>query len=167
MAWMTAMMNGSKPTVLLLSRQGLPYLPKMDAETIARGGYVLAEPAEVGLKKRAQVILIATGSEVQLALHAQALLAKEDIAARVVSMPSTTTFDGQDDVYKASVLPAKVPCVAIEAGVGKGWYKYGCVATVTMESYGESAPAGDLFKHFGFTPENVAKVVKQVLNKQT
>lgn len=164
-AWTTAMMNESRPTALLLSRQGLPYLPKMDAEVIARGGYVLAEPAEVGLKKKAQVILIATGSEVQLALHAQVLLVKEKIAARVVSMPSTTTFDRQGDVYKTSVLPAKVPCVAIEAGVGKGWYKYGCAATVTMESFGESAPAGDLFKHFGFTPENVVKVVKGVLKK--
>ena len=164
-AWTTAMMNESRPTALLLSRQGLPYLPKMDAEAIARGGYVLAEPTEVGVKKKAQVILIATGSEVQLALHAQALLAKEKIAARVVSMPSTTTFDRQGDVYKTSVLPAKVPCVAIEVGVGKGWYKYGCAATVTMESFGESAPAGDLFKHFGFTPENVVKVVKGVLKK--
>jgi len=93
------------------------------------------------------------------------LLAGDNIAARVVSMPSTTTFDQQGDVYKASVLPAKVPSVAIEAGVGKGWYKYGCVATVTMETFGESAPASDLFKHFGFTPENVVRVVKEVLAK--
>ncbi|MGL4666693.1 MAG: transketolase [Saezia sp.] len=164
-AWTKAVMSPNGPTALLLSRQGLPYLPKMNGEAIAKGGYVLAEPTEVGLKKKAQIILIATGSEVHLALQAQVLLAKDKIAARVVSMPSTTTFDQQGKVYKASVLPAKTPCVAIEAGIGKGWYKYGCVDTVTMESYGESAPADVLFKHFGFTPENVVKVAKKALKK--
>lgn len=164
-AWTKALMNQQGPTSLLLSRQALPYLPKANVQAAAKGGYVLAEPSEVGLKKKAQIILIATGSEVQLALHAQALLAKEKIAARVVSMPSTTTFDQQGRVYKASVLPKKTPSIAIEAGIGKGWYKYGCVATVTMETYGESAPADQLFKHFGFTPEHVVQVVKKALKK--
>lgn len=164
-AWATALSNQNRPTALLLSRQGLPYLPKADPESVAKGGYVLAEPAEVGLKKKPQMIIIATGSEVQLALHAQALLAKEKIAVRVVSMPSTTTYDRQGDVYKNSVLPQGVPCVAVEAGVSDGWWKYGCKAVVGLNRFGESAPAEQLFKHFGFTVENVAKVVKAALKK--
>ena len=162
-AWAQALANTDKPTALLLSRQGLPYLPKMDAQFVAKGGYVLAEPSEVGLDMVAQAVIIATGSEVQLAMHAQALLAKEGVAVRVVSMPSTTVFDRQKQAYQLAVLPPAIPRIAVEAGVSAGWWKYGCKAVVTMDTFGESAPAQSLFEHFGFTPENVADTVKAVL----
>ena len=164
-AWAVALQNVARPTALLLSRQNLPYAPKAGLEDISKGGYVLAEPSEVGLDKRAQAVIIATGSEVQLALKAQELLAQLNIAVRVVSMPSTTTFDRQSATYKVSVLPPGVPRVAVEMGVTDGWWKYGCAGVVGIDSYGESAPANVLFKHFGFTPENVADTVRAVLVK--
>ena len=160
-----ALENRSRPTALLLSRQNLPYAPKHDLGDISRGAYVLAEPSEVGLKKKAQAVLIATGSEVQLALKAQALLAERKIAVRVVSMPSTTTFDRQDVAYQTSVLPRGLPRVAVEMGSTDFWWKYRCAAVVGLDTYGESAPAPALFKHFGFTPENVADTVQAVLQR--
>ncbi|MDO9090226.1 MAG: transketolase [Burkholderiaceae bacterium] len=162
-AWTVALQNRNRPTALLLSRQNLPYAPKAGLEDISRGAYVLAEPSEVGLKRRAQAVIIASGSEVQLALKAQELLAAQRIAVRVVSMPSTTTFDRQSVAYKSGVLPAGVPRIAVEMGVTDGWWKYGCAAVVGLDTYGESAPAPALFKHFGFTPENVADTVRAVL----
>lgn len=165
-AWAVALQNKDKPTALLLSRQNLPYAPKDDLGQISKGAYVLAEPEEVGLNKKAQAILIATGSEVQLALKAQELLATMKIAVRVVSMPSTTTFDQQKAAYKSAVLPEGIPRIAVEMGVTDGWWKYGCAAVVGIDSYGESAPAGVLFKHFGFTPDNVAATVRKVLRKK-
>ncbi|MFZ5547775.1 MAG: transketolase [Pseudomonadota bacterium] len=164
-AWTMALANKHRPSALLLSRQNLPYAPKTDADVITRGAYVLAEPSEVGLKKKAQAVIIATGSEVQLALHAQQLLAQRKIAVRVVSMPSTTVFDRQGADYKTEVLPAKLPRIAIEAGVTDFWWKYGCAAVVGIDRFGESAPAGVLFKHFGFTAENLALTVRKVLAK--
>ena len=164
-AWAVALENRNRPTALLLSRQNLPYAPKAGLEDVSKGAYVLAEASEVGLEKRTQAVIIATGSEVQLALKAQELLAQQDIAVRVVSMPSTTTFDRQSDAYKVSVLPPGVPRVAVEMGVTSGWWKYGCAAVVGIDSYGESAPASVLFKHFGFTPENVADTVRKVLGR--
>ena len=158
-AWSVALSNKDKPTALLLSRQNLPYAPKRDLGDISRGAYVLSEPADVGLNKKAVAVIIATGSEVQLALKAQRLLADKKVAVRVVSMPSTTTFDREDAKYKSSVLPAGVPRVAVEMGVTDGWWKYGCAAVVGIDTYGESAPAPVLFKHFGFTEENVADAV--------
>jgi len=165
-AWTMALANRNRPTALLLSRQNLPYAPKVDADVITQGAYVLAEPSEVGMKKAAQAVIIATGSEVQLALHAQAELAKSGIAVRVVSMPSNTVFDRQPMAYKQAVLPAKLPRIAVEAGVTDGWWKYGCAAVVGIDTYGESAPASALFKHFGFTTENVVNTVKAVLKKR-
>ena len=171
-AWAVALRNQHKPTALLLSRQNLPYAPKCTSaaapdasglDAISKGAYVVSEPADAGLKKKAQAVLIATGSEVQLALTAQKLLAERKIAVRVVSMPSTTTFDQQTVAYKKQVLPAELPRVAVEMGVTGGWWKYGCAAVVGIDTYGESAPAGVLFKHFGFTPENVADTVRAVL----
>lgn len=158
-AWSVALSNRNKPTVLALSRQNLPYAPKRDLGDISRGAYVLSEPADVGLKKKPVAVIIATGSEVQLALKAQRLLADKKVPVRVVSMPSTTTFDREDAKYKSSVLPAGVPRVAVEMGVTDGWWKYGCAAVVGIDTYGESAPAPALFKHFGFTEENVADAV--------
>ncbi|WP_290867241.1 transketolase [Aquabacterium sp.] len=165
-AWTIALANKNRPSALLLSRQNLPYAPKTDADVITQGAYVLAEPAEVGLKKKPVAVIIATGSEVQLALHAQAELAKRKVPVRVVSMPSNTVFDRQSVEYKKSVLPAKLPRIAIEAGVTDGWWKYGVDAVIGLDTYGESAPAGVLFKHFGFTPENVVATVLKVLSKK-
>jgi transketolase len=164
-AWSCALLAHDRPSALLLSRQNLPYLPKAGLDEIAKGGYVLAEPAEVGLKKKPQAVIVATGSEVQLALHAQAELAKRKIAVRVVSLPSTTVFDRQSVAYKRSVLPDGVPRIAVEAGVTDGWWKYGCAAVVGIDRYGESAPAGVLFKHFGFTVDNVVATVRAVLRR--
>ena len=179
-AWAVALQNTSRPTALLLSRQNLPYLPKGEAaiskatlaagdfsglDAINKGAYVLAEPSEVGMKKKAQAVIMATGSEVHLAMKAQALLAERQIAVRVVSVPSTTTFDRQSAAYKSAVLPAGVPRIAVEMGSTDGWWKYGVSAVVGIDTYGESAPAPVLFKHFGFTPENVADTVQAALLK--
>jgi len=164
-AWAVALENRHKPTALLLSRQNIPYAAKRDLGNISRGAYVLSEPTDLGLKKKAQLVLIATGSEVALALKAQEELARRGISVRVVSMPSTTTFDRQSLAYKRSVLPDGLPRVAVEMGVTEGWWKYGCAAVVGINCYGESAPANVLFKHFGFTPENVADTVQAVLGK--
>jgi transketolase len=174
-AWTVALQNKAKPTALLLSRQNISYAPKADSaaapdasglDAISKGAYVLAEPSEVGLKKKAQAVIIATGSEVQLALKAQELLATRKIAVRVVSMPSNSTFDKQSSEYKAMVLPAGIPRVAVEMGSSDGWWKYGVSAVVGLDTFGESAPAPVLFKHFGFTPENVADTVQTVLARK-
>ncbi|MFA6616700.1 MAG: transketolase C-terminal domain-containing protein, partial [Hydrogenophaga sp.] len=165
-AWAVALQNTGRPTALCLSRQNLPYLPKAGLEDISKGAYVLAEPSEVGLKKKAQAVIVATGSEVQLALKAQELLAREHrIAVRVVSMPSTTTFDRQDAAYKSAVLPKGLPRIAVEMGATDGWWKYGVSAVIGIDTYGESAPAPVLFQHFGFTPANVVDTVRTVLGK--
>jgi transketolase len=176
-AWTAAIESRERPSALLLSRHNLPYAPKpgFDAakpratlETIAKGGYVLAEPGEVGLTGKARVVIIATGSEVTLALNAQQELARPEngrVAVRVVSMPSTSVFDRQSEAWKRSVLPAGVPRVAVEMGVSDGWWKYGCAAVVGIDRYGESAPAPALFKHFGFTVDNVVATVRAVLRK--
>jgi len=165
-AWSVALSNRNKPTALLLSRQNLPYAPKSDLGDISRGAYILSEPKDIGLKKKAQAVIIATGSEVQLALAAQKLLAEKKIAVRVVSMPSTTTFDREDVKYKKLVLPAGLPRIAVEMGVSDFWWKYGCAAVVGIDCFGESAPAGVLFKHFGFTAENVADTVRAALSRK-
>jgi transketolase len=164
-AWAVAIESRHRPSALLLSRQNLPYAPKAGLDDVSKGAYVLAEPAEVGLKKKAQAVIIATGSEVQLALHAQAALAKDKIAVRVVSMPSTSVFDRQSVAYKSKVLPAGVPRVAIEAGVTDGWWKYGCAAVIGIDTYGESAPAPALFKHFHLTADNLAATVRKVVGR--
>jgi transketolase len=174
-AWTVALQNKTKPTALLLSRQNISYAPKGDSalapdasglDAISKGAYVLSEPSEVGLKKKAQAVIIATGSEVQLALKAQELLATRKIAVRVVSMPSSTTFDKQSADYKTQVLPANLPRVAVEMGSTDGWWKYGVAAVVGLDTFGESAPAPVLFQHFGFTAQNVADTVQTVLAKK-
>ena len=162
-AWAAAIERADGPTSLVLSRQNLPFV-KRDAGKIAgiaRGGYVVSEAA--GGAPRA--IVIATGSEVGVALEAQQRLAAEGIAVRVVSMPSTSVFDRQDEQYRASVLPRGMPRVAVEAGVTDYWRKYVGLegAVVGIDRFGESAPGGELFKHFGFTPEKVAAAVKGIL----
>ena len=164
-AWTMALGNRTRPSALLLSRQNLPYAPKAGLDEISKGAYVLAEPAEVGMKKKAQAVIMATGSEVQLALHAQQLLAERKIAVRVVSVPSTNVFDRQSTAYKKAVLPAGLPRVAVEAGVTDGWWKYGCAAVLGIDTFGESAPAPALFKHFHLTAQNLADVVRKVLQR--
>ena len=164
-AWAVALQNKSKPTALLLSRQNIHYAPKSGLDEISKGAYVLAEPSEVGLKKKAQAVIIATGSEVPLALQAQELLAARQIAVRVVSMPSTTTFDAQSPAYKVQVLPLGLPRIAVEMGASATWWKYGCAAVVGIDTFGESAPAPALFQHFGFTADNVADTVEAVLRR--
>ena len=161
-AWTMALGNAQRPSLLALSRQNLAYSPKTNVDEIAKGAYVLSEPA----KGKAKAVIIATGSEVQLAMAAQKLLADEGIKVRVVSMPSTNVFDRQDKDYKKSVLPKGLPRVAVEMGVSDFWWKYGVDAVVGIDTFGESAPAPVLFKHFGFTPENVAATVKAVLKKK-
>ena len=165
-AWAAALTSKDRPTALLLSRQNLPALPKGDMGNISRGAYVLSEPADAGLNKPAQIVLIATGSEVDLALKAQALLAQRKVAARVVSMPSATTFDRQGDAYKRAVLLPRKPRVAVEMASTAAWWKYGVSAVIGIDTFGESAPAPVLFRHFGFTPENVAAQALAVLKKR-
>jgi transketolase len=154
-------MNG--PSTLIFSRQNLPF-QKRDAATIKlidKGGYILSEAAG----GKPQAILIATGSEIGLAMSAQKELAATGIHVRVVSMPCTNLFDRQDQSYKDSVLLNGVRRVAVEAGTADFWRKYVGLegAVVGMETFGESAPASELFKHFGFTVENVVKTVKSVI----
>ncbi len=155
-AWAAAIERKSGPTALLLTRQNVPFMQRKEPEPIRLGGYVLADAPD------AKAVLIATGSEVQLALAAQKLL---DFPVRVVSMPSTSVFDRQPETYRAKVLPKGLPRVAIEAGVTDFWRKYVGLegAVVGIDRFGESAPAPDLFKHFGFTPENVVKAVRSVV----
>ena len=161
-AWIAALERRDGPTALLLSRQNLPFAVRDAAalENVRRGGYVLSEATTPP-----RVVLIATGSEVALALGAQKQLAEQGIAARVVSMPSSTVFDRQDASYRQEVLPRGVPRVAVEAGVTDFWRKYVGLegAVVGIDRFGESAPAGELFKHFGFTVQHVAEAAKGVL----
>jgi transketolase len=149
------------PSALLLSRQNLPFVARDAATTaaIARGGYVLRDAPE------ARAVIIATGSEVALALAAQEQLGKDGVPVRVVSMPCTEAFDKQDADWRASVLPKGLPRVAVEAGTTGLWHKYVGLegAVVGIDRYGESAPAGALFTYFGLTAEKVAEAVKQVL----
>ena len=160
-AWSEAVQAADHPSCLIFSRQNLPFVSRDETQlaNIARGGYVLRAA------DNAQAVIIATGSEVELALNAQAALAEQGIAVNVVSMPSTNVFDKQDAAYRASVLPANLPRVAVEAGVSDGWYKYVGLngAVVGLDRFGESAPAEQLFEHFGFTVENLVQTVKSVL----
>jgi len=163
-AWIAAIERKDGPTSLLFTRQNVPFM-KRTAEGragISRGGYVLSEAAGTP-----RAVIIATGSEVQLAVEAQKVLAGRDIPVRVVSMPSTSVFDRQDAAWRDSVLPRGVPRVAVEAGVSDFWRKYVGLegAIVGIDRYGESAPAGDVFKFFGFTADNVAKTVMSTLQE--
>ncbi|WP_087686401.1 transketolase [Pandoraea sp. PE-S2R-1] len=160
-AWVAAVERHDGPSSLVLSRQNLPFVSRDDAQiaNIRRGGYVLRDVANP------QIVLIATGSEMDLALKGAEVLAAEGVAVRVVSMPSTNVFDRQDKAYRDSVLPRGVPRVAIEAGVTAFWHKYVGLegGVVGIDTFGESAPAGVLFKHFGFTVDHVVATVKSVL----
>jgi len=159
-AWKKAVMKTEGPTSLILSRQGLDHQPRTadQVKAIEKGGYILKD-----CDGTPDVILIATGSEVGLAVSAADNASDKKV--RVVSMPATDVFDAQDDAYKESVLPKAVSArVSVEAGVTDGWMKYVGLngAVIGINTFGESAPAGDLFKHFGFTVENVVKAINDV-----
>ena len=157
-AWTAALRRKDGPTALLLSRQNVVFSKRSNAKDVERGGYVLSDA------EGARAVIIATGSEVPLALAAQKLLRDSGLPVRVVSMPSTSVFDRQEANYRNSVLPRELPKVAVEAGVRDYWRKYVGLegAVVGIDRFGESAPAGDVFKHFGFTAENVAQAVRSV-----
>jgi len=162
-AWGCALEREDGPTSLLLTRQNVPFVkrerPQLDS--VRRGGYVISESPG----GPARAVVIATGSEVAPALSAQKLLAQEGVPVRVVSMPSTTVFDRQDAAYRDSVLGRGLSRVAVEAGVTDYWRKYVGLegAVIGIDRFGESAPGGELFKHFGFTPEKIAAAVKSLL----
>ncbi len=166
-SWIAAIERQHGPTCLLFTRQNVPFQPRDAAQVAAirRGGYVLADWEGAGRR----AVVIATGSEVGLAMGARAALAAEGIAVRVVSMPCTSVFDRQDAAWREGVLPAGVPRVAVEAGATDGWRKYvGAVddaraAVVGIDTFGESAPGGVLFKHFGVTIDGVAAAVRRVV----
>jgi len=160
-AWVAAIARSDGPSVLVFSRQNLPFQQRDERQiaAIRRGAYVLLDVASP------KAVLIATGSEVQLAVEAQKLLAAKNIPVRVVSMPSTTVFDRQDEAYRKTVLPDGIKRVAIEAGVTDFWRKYVGLEgkVIGIDRFGESAPAGQLFKFFGLTAENIANAVREII----
>jgi transketolase len=163
-AWRHALENETGPTSLVLTRQGLPHQQRTDEQVaaIARGGYVLRD-----CDGTPDLLLIATGSEVALAIGAADALAADGVKARVISLPSTDVFDAQDADYRESVMPAAVTArVAVEAGVTDGWWRYvgpqGRV--IGLDQFGASAPAGELFEHFGFTVVNIVATANEILN---
>lgn len=161
-AWYHAVTSKNHPTALVLTRQNLPQLAGSDKMGALKGGYIL----EDSTKEVPDAIIIASGSEVELAVNAKAELAKEGVDVRVVSLPSMDIFEQQSAEYKESILPKAVRArVAVEAGSDFGWGRYVGLdgATVTMKGFGASAPAGELFKKFGFTTENVVNTVKGIL----
>jgi transketolase len=161
-AWAAALERRDGPTCLIFSRQNLPFQKRSAAVSaaVAHGGYVLVEP-----QAAPRAIIVASGSEVALAVEAQKTLAEAGIPVRVVSMVSTSVFDRQSREYRDSVLPPDLPCVAVEAGSTDLWRKYvgRSGEVVGMTTFGESAPAGELFKHFGFTASRVVEAVKAVI----
>jgi len=168
-AWHTILArgNGSGPVGLILTRQGVPVLEGTNAEGVARGGYILGDEGGSEGGDEPDVVLIATGSEVQLAVAAQKLLVDKDIVARVVSMPCVEWFESQPYEYRDSVLPPSVSArVAVEAGVAQCWHKLvgDTGEIVSLEHYGESADAKTLFREFGFTAEAVADAAERALD---
>ena len=157
-AWTAAIERSKGPSALLLTRQNVPFAKRASLQDVGKGAYVLSDAAN------SRAVIIATGSEVQLAVAAQQQLALAGIPVRVVSMPSTSVFDRQPEDYRKSVLTS-LPKVAVEAGVTDYWRKYVGLegAVVGLDRFGESAPAGDVFLHFGLTADNVAKAVRSVV----
>jgi transketolase len=160
-AWGAAVERKNGPSALIFSRQNCPFVSRSAAQVkeIARGGYVLRDPKS----GKIDAVIIATGSEIALALQTAQQLEKDGLGIRVVSMPSTSVFDQQDASYKAKVLPANIPRIAVEAGVSDFWWKYGCAAVHGVDTFGESAPAPQLYEYFGLTADQIAKTVKQCI----
>jgi transketolase len=160
-AWRVAIEQAEGPVCLLLTRQDVPVLdPGLVQDGVARGGYVLRDSAA-----SPDVVLVATGSEVSVALTAQDQLSGDGLGVRVVSMPSWELFDGQDDRYRESVLPRAVPAVSIEAGVAQGWSRY-VDAIVSIERFGASAPGAEVMAHLGITPAGVSAVARRLLRNR-
>lgn len=159
-AWEQAIRHKNGPTCLILSRQNLPFQSRTPEQMslIAKGGYILKES-----EGQAKAIIMATGSEVCIAVEAQKKLAEQGIAVRVVSMPSTSIFDQQPQEYQHAVLPKNIPSIAIEAGCTGLWWKYGCHDVVGIDTFGESAPAPALYKHFKLTAEHLADRTIKIL----
>ncbi|MCO6426811.1 transketolase [Nitrosomonas communis] len=162
-AWARAIERKNGPTTLIFSRQNLPFQKRDEAtiKLIDKGAYVLSEAAD----GKSQAVIIATGSEVALAMAAQKALSDAGIHVRVVSMPCANVYDRQDQAYQESVLPKGIKRIAIEAGVTDYWYKYVGLEgeIIGIDTFGESAPAEELFKYFGFTVENVVDAVKRII----
>lgn len=154
-AWQMALQRHDGPTVLALTRQALPVLA-VDAQGVSRGGYIVANAANP------QAVLVATGSEVSLALEAQQMLAAEGVPVRVVSLPCWEVFEAQSDEYRRSVLPPHLPTVSVEAGTTLGWAKY-AQAHVGLDRFGASAPLADVYPKLGFTPQRITAVLKSLL----
>ena len=161
-AWSSAITNTQRPTALLLSRQNLPAQSRRpeQLQAMRRGGYVLSD------RPAASVVILATGSEVALAMQAQQMLDARGVSVRVASIPCTTLFDRQDRAWRDSVLGTGLPRVGVEAGVTRWWGQYGCVAALGVDSFGESAPAADVFRHFGLTAEALADLAQGVADEE-
>jgi transketolase len=155
-AWASAVQSTNRPTALLLSRQNLPHQARsaQQLQDLHRGGYVLSD------RNGARAVILATGSEVDLAMQAQRLLDERGLPVRVVSLPSTTVFDRQDRSWRDSVLGRGLPRIGIEAGVTRWWGQYGCADALGVDSFGESAPAAALYQHFGLTATALADRVQ-------
>jgi transketolase len=155
-AWKVAIEHSSGPVCLLLTRQNVPVLaPELVADGVAKGGYVLRDAEDMNL----DVVLVATGSEVSVALDARERLSHERVGARVVSMPSWELFAAQDADYRAEVLPPGVPVVSVEAGIEQGWERFADVS-VSIERFGASAPGSEVLSRLGITAESVASAAK-------
>jgi len=161
-AWGTALERQNGPSALIFSRQNCPFVPRnvQQIAQIQRGAYVIQEG-----KGKLDAVIMATGSEVSLALQTAANLTQQGRSIRVVSMPCTNLFDQQSATYKVQVLPPQVPRIAIEAGVTDFWWKYGCAAVHGVDTFGESAPAPELYAYFGLTVEQISKTVQQCIAK--
>ncbi|MEA2256183.1 MAG: transketolase, partial [Solirubrobacteraceae bacterium] len=155
-AWRTILEDTDGPVVLVLSRQDLPVQPDVDPDGVARGAYVLREADDP------EIVVVGTGSELWVAMAAADLLAEDGVRARVVSMPSWELFDAQDDAYRDGVLPPGLPSVAVEAGVSQGWERW-VDRVVSIERFGASAPGEEVLEHLGITPENTARVARELL----
>jgi transketolase len=156
-AWTQALAQRERPAALLLSRQNLPAQTRTPEQVleIRRGGYVLSD------RPNAVAAILATGSEVSLAIAAQQLLDARNVPVRVVSLPSTTVFDRQDRAWRETILGNALPRIGVEAGVTRWWGQYGCVAALGVDTFGESAPGPRVYEHFGLTPERLAALVQQ------
>ena len=157
MAWTHALSQRDRPSALLLSRQNLPAQTRTPEQIleIRRGGYVLSD------RPRVVAVILATGSEVALAVAAQQLLDSRNVPVRVVSIPSSTIVDRQDAAYRIAVLGGRLPRIGVEAGITRWWGQYGCCASLGVDAFGESAPAAAVFEHFGLTAEHLADIVQR------
>lgn len=167
-AWVAAVQRANGPTALLLSRQNCPFVVREPEaiDSMKRGGYVLKDPSKNGKAIKPQIAIIATGSEIALAIKAAQALELQSIAVRIVSIPCTSLFDRQDVTYKRSVLPDNLPRIAVEAGVTDGWWKYRCDAVMGIDRYGESAPGPKVYEALGLTAENLTQLALDVLARR-